>query len=208
MKLKEIVLGSKTNLKKLIFVFHGYGANKENLLPVGEAFSDNIECAEVHVPDGLQNCYGSCGLQWFPFSDDDESELIKDYYKIEQTLQNYIDDEIKEKGLTYKDVVLTGFSQGAMISLMLGLKLNVSAIVSFSGFLMDRNINIESKDIKILMAHGELDYVVPFSAMCDTEKLLKARGLDVQTITSERTAHGIDNRMLTGAVEFIKTLTT
>lgn len=207
MKLNEIVLNSGTNTNKIIFVFHGYGANKEDLLPIAEEFSNNIEDVEVRLADGIQECYGDFGFQWFPLSENDLDAWKNEYYKVENTLESYINNTIDKKGLTYKDVVLTGFSQGGMVSLMLGLKLKVSAVISFSGLLIDSNIRIDQNHTKILMTHGKLDTVVPIYAMHYAENHLKNHGFDVQTIVNEETMHGIDNKMLKGAVKFLRSLT-
>ncbi len=207
MKLNEIVINSRGSTNKIIFVFHGYGANKEDLIPIAENFSDNIEDAEIHLADGIQECYDGFGFQWFSLSENDLDAWKNEYYKIEETLESYINDTINKKGLTYKDVALTGFSQGGMISLMLGLKLKVSAVISFSGLLIDSNIDINQNHTKILMTHGKLDTVVPIYAMHYAENYLKNHGLDIQTIVSEKTMHGIDDKMLKGAVNFLQSLT-
>jgi predicted esterase len=52
----EIVIAPEANRKKIIFVFHGYGADNENLLPIGRAFSQCIESVEVRLPNGIEPC--------------------------------------------------------------------------------------------------------------------------------------------------------
>jgi phospholipase/carboxylesterase len=205
--MKELVLDSKTKTEKIIFVFHGYGASKENLLPVGEIFSDKINDAEVHVPDGLEICDAGFGYQWFKFDGNDADEWKKSFQANEPTLESYINDVLEKKKLDYTRVVFSGFSQGGMLSLALGLKLGVGAIVSFSGGLIDQKLDIASKDTKILMTHGTIDNVMPISEMYTAERLLKSCGItDVRTIVCNNVAHSIDERALCGAVDFINSV--
>jgi phospholipase/carboxylesterase len=201
--MQELVIHSKT--KKIIFVFHGYGADKENLFPVAKAFAENIDEVEVHVPDGIERCPEGFGYQWFPLLGDDVLIWKDEYYKAESEIVSYVDKIVKEKGLTYKDVALTGFSQGGMIALMLGLKLGVKAIVSFSGLYLDPKMSVNQRHTKILLAHGKMDSVIPISEMYSAEEILKFNKMDVQTIVSEKSAHCIDDQLLQGAISFLKT---
>jgi phospholipase/carboxylesterase len=209
--MNEIVIKSKIETKKLIFVFHGYGANKENLLPIGESFADNLNDAEVHLADGPELCDAGCGYQWFPLVGDDISMWKGAFQAAKAQLVDYVDSVLENRGLTYRNVVLSGFSQGAMVSLELGLDLSVAAIVAFSGALLDHDIrdansgnkNVK-KDTKILITHGELDAVVPVSEAYDAEETLKALGLGVTKIICSGTAHSIDNCALASAIKFLK----
>ncbi|MDR1910506.1 MAG: hypothetical protein LBQ26_01530, partial [Holosporales bacterium] len=52
--------------KKLVIVLHGYGADAENLWPIGHEISQALPEAEIHIPNGFDPCEGSVGgRQWF-----------------------------------------------------------------------------------------------------------------------------------------------
>jgi phospholipase/carboxylesterase len=200
----EIVLPSKSLAQNLIFLFHGYGANKDNLLFVGQEFSKAAPTAEIHIPNGVEECEENIGYQWFSLNGDItnwEKAFVDNIPKINA----YISSVMKEKKIGYKNVIFSGFSQGAMLSLSLGLKYGVHAIIAFSGLLLNREIPTSS-NVKVFMAHGEKDDVINISAMIQAEKSLKELGIHVKTVVSKNLYHGIDFYVLSRAVDFLKSL--
>ncbi|MDR2067717.1 MAG: dienelactone hydrolase family protein [Holosporaceae bacterium] len=202
----EIILKSKEKFQKLLFVFHGYGADGNNLLPVGEEFAQATPSAEICIPNGLEVCEAGFGYQWFPLIGDDLEVWGKSFDECSDRIISYIESKMQEKHVGYEDVIFTGFSQGAMLSLGLGLKCGVQAIIAFSGGLLSPKPIIASKRTKVLLAHGVQDVVVDVSFMRATENMLKAENVNVQTAVSANAGHGIDDYMLCRAVDFLKSL--
>jgi phospholipase/carboxylesterase len=200
--MKEIIIDSKLETKKIIFLFHGYGANKENLSQVGEMLAEHVPDAKVHIPDGIEQCNEGIGFQWFSFVGSGIDINKKDFYANRDIIESYIRGVINGKNLNLKDVCLSGFSQGGMISIALGLSIGVGKIISFSGLLLDNEVSIADKNTKILMTHGLFDNVVPIQCMYNSEKILRQRGMDVKVVTSE-VEHYIDNNALTEAINFL-----
>ena len=124
--MRELLIKSVAVPRKIIFIFHGYGADKTNMEPIGKAFSRFFDNAEIHMPDGIHECEEGIGLCWFTYDDNDVGEMYKSYLQSESEIKNYVDTVISKNNLTYDDVVFAGFSQGAMLALTLGLKLEVS----------------------------------------------------------------------------------
>jgi phospholipase/carboxylesterase len=202
---EEIVLPSKGKTENLVFVFHGYGASKENLLPVGEEFQNNLDSATIYLPDGFEKCDDGEGRQWFSLVDNDVDAWKKSYYEHEAELKQYVDDKLAmHDGLSYNNVILTGFSQGGMLSLMLGLKLGVKLIVGFSCQLLDPDVEINNKDTKIFFGHGIMDNVVPYFEMQESAEILFKRQIQLKIISSPYAAHGIDGYVMAGAVHYVK----
>jgi phospholipase/carboxylesterase len=200
----EIVIGAGEKAKRLIFVFHGYGADKENLLPVGQSFADHLADVEVHVADGPEVCDGGFGRQWFSLVGDDPLLWYEAFDRNKSLITSYVDSIVKPKGWGYENVVLTGFSQGGMLSLSLGLELGVSAIVVFSGLLIAPQAKVKNNNTRILLTHGRLDTVVPISGMQATADYLGGIGLEVQTVVGEKNGHSIDYQSLVGAIDFLR----
>ncbi|MDR3187010.1 MAG: dienelactone hydrolase family protein [Holosporaceae bacterium] len=204
--MNEIVLESKEKFQKLLFVFHGYGADGNNLLPVGEEFARAMPSAEVRVPDGLEACDAGFGYQWFPLVGDDLDVWGKSFEEYSGRITSYIESRMQEKQVGYEDVIFSGFSQGAILSLGLGLRYGAQAIVAFSGGLPDSKPAIASKHTKVLLAHGVQDMVLDISATRAAESVLKAAGVNVQTAVDANAGHGISGYMLSRAVDFLKSL--
>jgi predicted esterase len=130
----------------------------------------------------------------------------KSFEEYSDRITSYIESQMQEKHIGYEDVIFTGFSQGAMLSLGLGLRHGAQAIVAFSGGLLDSNHAITSKYTKVLLTHGAQDAVLDISIMRATENTLKTANINVQTVVSANAGHGIDSYMLSRAVDFLKSL--
>ncbi|MDR1235596.1 MAG: dienelactone hydrolase family protein [Holosporaceae bacterium] len=206
--MKEIILNSTPEADRVLFIFHGYGADAENLKSVGEIFGDNFPKTEIHIPDGPEKCREcATGRQWFDLAGDDVNVWNRSCVKDSSMITEYVDSVLSKKNLSYSDAVFSGFSQGAMLSLYLGLKHNVKGIISFSGILLcAEEIKHSSASSKVLLAHGEQDAVIPFESLKITEEALKHIGVDVETAVSPGIGHAIDNYLLTRAVDFLKRL--
>lgn len=205
--MEEVVIKSRKKTEEIIFIFHKYGSSKEKFSVIGRSLSKKFDNAEIHIPDGPQACDEGSGRQWFPFISEDSSVWKNSYYEVAPILEAYIENVVKESNLKYDDVILTGFSQGAMVSLMLGLKLGAKAVVAFSGQLLDANIAISNNNIpKILLVHGEKDTVVPISEMHSTQKILKGKNIKAETFVSESAMHSIDIDMFKAGINFLKNL--
>ncbi|MDR0581209.1 MAG: dienelactone hydrolase family protein [Holosporaceae bacterium] len=201
----EIVLAARSEVKKIVFLFHGYGANKDDLLPIGERISAVFPESEVRIPDGIEKC-GEGRRQWFGLEGDDVRLWKRAFEKNCAQITSYVDSVIGEKKLTNKDVIFSGFSQGAMLSLSLGLKYNAAATIAFSGLLLDPEVCADNCDTKILLTHGEKDNVIPITALKLTEDALKRCCAHVETAISPDLAHGIDDYLLNQAIDFLRRL--
>ncbi|MBQ7674789.1 MAG: dienelactone hydrolase family protein [Alphaproteobacteria bacterium] len=206
-EMEEVVIKSLKKAEKIIFIFHKYGSSKEKFSVIGRSLSKKFDNAEIHIPDGPQACDEGDGHQWFPFISEDSSDWKNSYYEVAPILETYINNTLKQNNLKYEDVILTGFSQGAMVSLMLGLKLGVKAIVAFSGQLLDANINMQHNRIpKILLVHGKKDTIVPISEMYSAQNVLKKKNIKTEIFVSETAMHSIDIDMFKSGINFLKNL--
>jgi phospholipase/carboxylesterase len=167
---------------------------------------------EVHLPNGVEKCDEGVGRQWFALEGDNINVWKKAFSDNSSKIMSYIDSVMSEKHLGYENVIFAGFSQGAMLSLSLGLKHQVSSVIAFSGLLLDPencphcgagDINAPCKT-RVLLTHGEKDSVIPVNAMTLTEEALKSLGISVKTVTSPNLTHGIDEYLLDHAVDFLK----
>ena len=129
-----------------------------------------------------------------------------------------IENEVNKLNLTFKDVILIGFSQGAMMSMQC-LLINheqLGAIIGYSGALREENIEAANdqilngkhkfSDTPILLVHGEQDEVVPFQSLERSKKLLNKIGFNVETLSRPNLAHGIDPEGISKGMQFLKAL--
>ncbi len=202
------------NANKLVVFLHGYGADGKDLIDLANPFGMALPNASFISPDAPHSCAMSPqGRQWFPIE-----EIPKGAIKASLGLLNLIENEAKKLNLTFKDVILIGFSQGAMMSMQC-LLINheqLGAIIGYSGALRGENIDAADHQIlngkhkfsntPILLVHGEQDEVVPFHSLERSKILLNKIGFNVQTLSRQNLGHGIDPEGISKGMEFLKSL--
>lgn len=194
--------------EKIVVFLHGYGADKYDLFGLKENFIDVLSNAQFVSVNAPFPCEFGEGYQWFSLRTMDFNFIyreIKKYYKI---IIDFVEGQVKRFDLKYKDVLLIGFSQGTMMSLFSGLRMNekLMGIIGFSGVLVDTYKGLK-KDLKckqnILLVHGTDDKVVPYEYFAQTEKLLKSLDIDFISKTSFGLEHAIDLYGIQQARNFI-----
>lgn len=203
----EIVLTAPTRLTRMVlFLFHGYGKSKENVVSLGKELIKARPDIEIHIPDGVEQCVEENGREWFELNGEDVSIWEADFLKKSGEIISYVDDVLVSKKMSYSHAIFCGFSQGAMVSLGIGLKLGVSAVISFSGLLLDAKSCVGKVRTKVLLLHGAADDVIPVEAMKLTERVLMNAGVPVKSEISPTLKHEIDKKVLTRAMDFLKSL--
>ena len=202
------------NANKLVVFLHGYGADGKDLIDLAKPFGMALPNASFISPDAPHPCAMSPqGRQWFPIE-----EIPMGAIRASLGLLDLIQNEMKKLSLTFKDVILIGFSQGAMMSMQC-LLINhqqLGAIIGYSGALKEENIEAANdqilngkhkySDTPILLVHGEQDEVVPFQSLEKSKNLLNKIGFNVQTLSRQDLAHGIDPEGISKGMEFLKSL--
>ncbi len=112
-------------------------------------------------------------------------------------------------GLGLGDVVLGGFSQGAMLSLDTALRLDeaVAGLVLLSGTLISeeewRRRAALRRGLPVLQAHGRQDPLLPYAAAEALRDLLVQQGLDVDFRAFEG-GHTITLDVLRGVTDLLE----
>ena len=202
------------NANKLVVFLHGYGADGKDLIDLAKPFGMALPNASFISPDAPHPCAMSPqGRQWFPIE-----EIPMGAIKASLDLLDLIQNEAKKLSLTFKDVILIGFSQGAMMSMQC-LLINheqLGAIIGYSGTLKEENLDAANdqivngkhkfSDTPVLLVHGEQDEVVPFQSLERSKNLLNKIGFNIQTLSRKNLAHGIDPEGISRGMEFLKSL--
>tara|TARA_A100001011_G_scaffold274757_1_gene284249 strand:- start:479 stop:1135 length:657 start_codon:yes stop_codon:yes gene_type:complete len=202
------------NANKLVVFLHGYGADGKDLIDLAKPFGMALPNASFISPDAPHPCaMSSQGRQWFPIE-----EIPKGAIKASLGLLYLIENEAKKLNLDFKDVILIGFSQGAMMSmqcLLINYK-QLGAIIGYSGALREENIDAANdqilngkhkfSDTPILLVHGEQDEIVPFQSLERSKNLLNKIGFNVQTLSRQNLGHGIDPEGISKGMNFLKSL--
>lgn len=197
--------------KYLIIFLHGYGCDKNDLMPLSKDFSTiSNEICFLSV-DAPELCSSGYGYQWFPletltFTPKGVYELIRNDITY---VKDFIEKQSYKLNIDYKNIFLVGFSQGAMVALASALRFDkkIGGVISFSGFQPDtkETLELELKTKQnILLIHGTDDLVVPYGLMAYSKNLLESFGIDVKTYTNIGVDHCINAQGLMVAVDYVR----
>ena len=202
----SFIIPAKEVTKAILILMHGYGTSAADFAQIGDFFSKNCANIEVHILDAFHEMNGSNCRCWFDLESNNLSDWKANIQPAGDELAKYIDKILENhKNLSYKNVILSGFSQGGMMSLHVGLKKNVGAIVSFSGMLLDTEVakagNIETN---VLLIHGDHDTVLPISFMEEASTVLFKNNVKTDKFIERGMDHSINHNCLSKSLNFIK----
>lgn len=108
----------------------------------------------------------------------------QDYQGLEQSRQMLIDwlKSLEDStGVPLSRTILSGFSQGGAMTLDVGLRLPLAALVSLSGYLHSQpQPAVETSLPPVLIVHGKQDTIVPIAAAQNARDSLTALGVTVK----------------------------
>lgn len=198
--------------QNIVLILHGYGANGENLIDLADLFSEDIPNPIFIIPDAPfpHEYMPEIGRQWFSLMNRDEKILLQGAEVARVILSEFIKSQLQEYNLSYKNLILIGFSQGAMISLYTALKFEeqCKAVIGFSGTMISAEEIITSCKTKppVCMIHGNQDTVVPCSLGKFTVKTLKQNGVNAEFHEIPNLGHSIEMHGIKIAKNFLHSL--
>jgi phospholipase/carboxylesterase len=203
---------SNGNPKNIVFILHGYGADAENLSDLPPYFSQSLESPLFILPDApfpYENM-PHAGRQWFSLNDRSEQNLIEGAENAQKFLLPLIENTLQKYSCSYENLVLMGFSQGAMMSIFMALKLPATCkgVVCFSGTTVSVDEMISSVQSKppFCVIHGSEDEVVPCGLGKFTAKALKQIGCNVNLHEIRHLGHSINDDCIEIACDFLENL--
>ena len=192
-----------------IILFHGYGGDGKDISAITSGWKRFLPNTIFLCPDGHEKCpVNPSGFQWFDLSKEDPKYIIEQSLKAEKIINKFLNEVKDVYKLSNSKICLSGFSQGCMISINLGLtsKENFNCIVGFSGKIIDKNDlskRISSKT-KMLLLHGELDSVVPPVNLLDAKDFLIRNKIEVETHMISDCDHNIPVKASIIELNYIK----
>ena len=196
-------------IQNAVILLHGYGGNGKDISMLTLNWKRFLKNTIFLCPDAHEVCnINPSGFQWFDLNDDNPEKILVESKKAENKIKQYIDEIKLEYQLKNSQICISGFSQGCMMSINVGLTFNESfnCIVGFSGKIIDKNdlsSRIKSKT-NILMIHGDLDSVVPPSSLLDAKDFLIRHNINVETLMIKNCDHHIPIEASSAALKFIK----
>tara|TARA_B100001758_G_C18126076_1_gene461347 strand:- start:67 stop:723 length:657 start_codon:yes stop_codon:yes gene_type:complete len=196
-------------IKYVIILLHGYGGDGNDISALSLNWKRFIPNTIFLCPNGHEVCkVNPAGFQWFDLSVDDPNYILKESLKAEEKLKFYID-EVKQKfNLTNNKICLTGFSQGSMMSINIGLtsKEKFNSIVGFSGKIINKEnlVNRIISKTNMLLIHGDLDTIVPVNFLLEAKDFMIRNNVNIETKIIKNCEHHIPIEASSHALSFIK----
>ena len=196
-------------INNAVILLHGYGGDGKDISMLTLNWKRFLKNTIFLCPDGHELCpINPNGFQWFDLTKDDINYISQEVHKAEKKLNLYIDEVKEEYKLKNSQICLSGFSQGCMMSLNVGLtsEKSFNSIVGFSGKIIEKNDlapRITSTP-EVLLIHGNLDEIVSPNYLLDAKDFLLRHKINVQTMMIENCGHHIPIEASSAALNFIK----
>jgi|TARA_B100000900_G_scaffold389764_1_gene382920 phospholipase/carboxylesterase len=208
--LDSIIIKPENNaeIKNAIILLHGYGGDGKDISMLSLNWKRHLPNTIFICPNGHEPCpINPAGFQWFDLTKDDPDYILEESLKAEKKLINFIE-EIKNKfNLKNNEICLSGFSQGCMMSINLGLTSyeEYNCIIGFSGKIINQKDLRSRKKISTntLLIHGDSDQVVQPSYMLEAKDFLIRNNVEIETHLIKNCDHNIPVEASSIALRYI-----
>ena len=196
-------------IKNVIILLHGYGGDGKDISMVTLNWKRFLPNTIFLCPNGHEACpVNPKGFQWFDLTKDDPQYILEQSKKAEEKLLQFINEVKIKYNFKNSQICLSGFSQGCMMSINLGLTSNenYNCIVGFSGKIINQEDLAKRKisSTKMLLLHGDLDIVVQPTFLLEAKDFLIRNNIEVETSMIKNCEHHISVEASSMALNYIK----
>ena len=195
-------------IKRAIILLHGYGGDGKDISMLTLNWKRHMPNTVFICPNGHETCpINPSGFQWFDLTKDDTDYILDQSIKAEKKINVFISEIKQEFNLKNNQICLSGFSQGCMMSLNVGLtsEEKFSCIVGFSGKIINQNnLKLRIKNsTDTLLIHGDADQVVPSTFLLEAKDFLIRNNVGVETLLIKNCDHHIPIEASSTALNYI-----
>lgn len=188
MPLEAIEMDAPDALGTVIWL-HGLGADGHDFEPIAPMLNlaSKVRFVFPHAP--MRKVTINAGAEMRAWYDIDPRAPLagtEDIRRSAEQIEELVQAE-EERGIARNRIVLAGFSQGGVIALHLGLRSQerFAGVMALSTYLHDHEriaeeVSFASIDTPILMAHGQMDPMIPMARAITSRDALTALGYDVE----------------------------
>ena len=196
-------------IKHAVILLHGYGGDGKDISMLTLNWKRFLPNTIFLCPNGHEECaINPTGYQWFDLTRDDQKYILEESKKAEIKLKQFIEEIKNEYSLKNSQICLSGFSQGCMMSINLGLTSieNYNCVVGFSGKIINSEDLIKRKisSTKMFLIHGDRDAVVSPTFLLEAKDFLIRNDVEVETEMIKNCEHHIPVEASSAALNYIK----
>ena len=196
-------------IKQAVILLHGYGGDGKDISMLTLNWKRFLPNTIFLCPNGHEKCViNPTGYQWFDLTIDDSEYILEQSKKAETKLKQFIEEVKNEYNLKNSQICLSGFSQGCMMSINLGLTSseNYNCVIGFSGKIVNSEDIIKRKtsSTKMFLIHGDKDAVVSPTFLLEAKDFLIRNHVEVETKMIKDCEHHIPVEASSAALKYIK----
>ncbi len=196
------------NIKNVVVLFHGYGGDGEDISMITLNWKRHMPNTIFICPNAHETCEISpTGYQWFDLTKDDPDYILNESLKAEKKVNKFLNEIKEEYNLDNKQISLSGFSQGCMMSINVGLtaEKNFNAIIGFSGKIINiENLKTRIKNrTKTILIHGDQDDIVSPTHLLEAKDFFLRENINIETHLIKNCAHHIPYEASSLALNYI-----
>ena len=208
--LESTIIKPQNDMKvtSAIILLHGYGGDGKDISMLSLNWKRYLPNTIFICPNGHEQCpINPTGYQWFDLTKDDPNYILEESIKAEKKLNKFLLEIKNEYNLENNKICLSGFSQGCMMSINLGLTSDqpFNCIVGFSGKIINqKDLEIRKKNsTSTLLIHGDADQVVSPSFLLEAKDFFMRNNIEIETHLIKNCDHHIPIQASSIALNYI-----
>ena len=189
MPLEKVELDPEGVPAGTVIWLHGLGADGHDFEPIVPMLDLGVAVRFVfpHAPVRPVTINGGMEMRaWYDIDPRQPLAGTADIRESADAVEDLVRDE-EARGVPRSRIVLAGFSQGGVIALHLALRSEsrFAGVMALSTYVHDPEhladeISFSSIDMPVLMAHGQMDPMIPITRAITSREALTGLGYDVQ----------------------------
>jgi phospholipase/carboxylesterase len=192
---------SATTELPLVVMLHGRGADANDLAELAPYMGPAFRFVFPNAPKRFEPMPGySSGFTWFDGWPAERSSLLES----RALLLRFLDEIVARYPAPKGKVILSGFSQGGLMSIDAGFRTSVelAGLVVMSGAIYEDDLPPFRSDLPVLMVHGLDDEVIPVLAAHRARRVLEDHRVDVD-YREFPMGHQVSAESMSAVAEFV-----
>lgn len=192
------------NADGLVLLLHGVGASGASLGALAREIAVRFPKLAIRAPDAPHRFDGGRGRQWFSIQGVTEENRSARIEAAMSVFQSLLEREMRVHNVAPEQVILVGFSQGAIMALHHIVNGGpIGSVVALSGRLAHApNENLDASP-PIRLIHGEDDPIMPIETAERTAQWLKTANANFEFQRLPNLGHEVDARIVQRVLDFI-----
>jgi len=203
---QDIVVQAPAQAAQLFLLFHGYGADAQDMQPLAKRFAEEFPQACVVCVQAAEPAEAGFGWQWFPLqgvTEENRPERVSlampEFVALVRAWQ-------QRTGVSHEATALVGFSQGGIMSLAASLQESnlCGRVLGFSSRFVELPVQAP-ETVTYHLFHGKSDNVIHYGYAVSGAERLVAIEADVTADVLPYIDHEIHPNMIDLAIERLTT---